>query len=172
MRLIDDLLQVGVYSYSFFSSPGLHIVIQNGNIELSSAMLKKLIIFLLFLLIIIYIASGYYFSSMLLEPQRTGYEAVQGRTIARTGFDYQDVYGRLGTHQDITVDGTDGATLKGWYYKQDSAQCAIVFAHGWEVIVPDHSSMLLYSKIVDATWYSTIIELTMKVLENMALVAY
>lgn len=68
---------------------------------------------------------------MLLEPQRTGYEAVQGRTIARTGFDYKDIYSRLGDRQDIAVEGSDGATLKGWYYKQDNAQCAIVFAHGW-----------------------------------------
>jgi len=94
-------------------------------------MLKKLILFLLFLLIIIYIAGGYYFSSMLLQPQRTDYKAVQGRNITRTGFDYKDVYNRLGTPQDISVKGTNGAMLNGWYYKQDSAQCAIVFAHGW-----------------------------------------
>jgi len=88
-------------------------------------MLKKLIIFLLFLLVIIYIAGGYYFSNMLLQPQRTGYEAVQGRTIARTGFDYKEVYGRLGKHEDISIDGTDGAVLKGWYFKSDSAQACL-----------------------------------------------
>lgn len=96
-------------------------------------MLKKLILFLAFLLVVIYIAAGYYFSNMLLQPKGTGYEAAQRRTIARVGFDYEKVTKRLGERQDISIEGVDEATIKGWYYKQDSAQCAIVFAHGWGV---------------------------------------
>ena len=94
-------------------------------------MLKKLIFFLVLLLLGIYIAGGYYFSNMLLQPQRTDYENVQRRTIARTGFNYERIYSRMGNPQDVVIPATEDTDLKGWYFKNASAPCAVIFAHGW-----------------------------------------
>lgn len=94
-------------------------------------MLKKLIYFLLMLLVIIYVAGGYFFSSMLLMPPDSSYDGVRGRTITRTGFDYRPVYDRLGAAREVTIDGHDDVALSAWYYPQDSATCAVIFAHGW-----------------------------------------
>lgn len=94
-------------------------------------MLKKLTYFLLFLILVFYIGAGYFFSSILLMPPDSSYEGVRDRTITRSGFDYMRTYDQLGAAKEVTIEGEDGIPLSGWYYPQDSATCAIIFAHGW-----------------------------------------
>jgi len=109
-------------------------------------MLKKLIYFLLILLTIIYIIGGYYFSNMLLFTADSSYEGVQKRTVARTGFDYMQVYDELDAAREVKIEGYGGTELAAWYYPRDSAECAVIFAHGWG---SNRTGSMKYAPLVD-----------------------
>ena len=94
-------------------------------------MLKKVIYFLLLLLLGIYIGGGYFFSNMLLQPQGTSYEQAGSRALARTGFDYNAVLGKMNEPQTFQIDGAADASISGWYFPAADTDCALVFAHGW-----------------------------------------
>jgi len=109
-------------------------------------MLKKLIYFLLFVLAIIYVTGGFYFSNMLLLPPDSAYDGVRDRSITRTGYDYMKTYDDIGAATEVSIEGEGGIKLSAWYYPQDSATCAVIFAHGWN---SNRTGSMKYAPLVE-----------------------
>ena len=93
--------------------------------------MKRILLILLPVLIILYIGICWFFSNLILNPPQGDPLERMEEMLAIQGPNAQPVNDWLSVPDSFSVQSIDGITLRGWHFKSDSAQCAIIMAHGW-----------------------------------------
>lgn len=95
--------------------------------------LKRLFLIVLILISVSYISISWVLSNRVLKPNATHEQTVE-KIKVYWGTTYETLMAPLPTPTDFSVMTYDDLELKGKYFNvSDSAQCAIIMAHGWGV---------------------------------------
>lgn len=93
--------------------------------------MKRILLSVFSLLFVLYLGGSWYFSNLILNPPPGDLQARSEQMRAIDGPAAQPINDWLSIPDTFTVKGADGIQLRGWHFKADSAQCAVIMAHGW-----------------------------------------
>ncbi|HKK74736.1 MAG TPA: alpha/beta fold hydrolase [Saprospiraceae bacterium] len=93
--------------------------------------MKRIFFFLAILLILLYLGICWYFSNIILNPPQGDPLERTEKMLAIKGPNAQPINDWLSVPDTFSVKSVDDVSLRGWHFQADSAQCAIIMAHGW-----------------------------------------
>ncbi len=93
--------------------------------------MKRILIITIAILLVAYVGLAWFFSNLVLTTN-SSHDNTQSRIERTWGVPHTDYLKLLPEPQDFTTKGYEDIDLHGVYFKRsDTADCAIIFAHGW-----------------------------------------
>lgn len=108
-------------------------------------LIKKVLIALFFCLLLAFLALNWHFSNLILTPD-SSLALTSSRIEQKWGSTLEKMLAPLPTPTDFKIAGFEEVSITGKYFQQtgDSANCVVIFAHGW---TSTWAGMLKYANI-------------------------
>lgn len=92
--------------------------------------MKRFLIILIILVLALYVGISWFFSSLVINLNSGDTEARTARMAEIQSPTAQTVNDWVSVPDTFSLQTTDNKTIRGWYFKADSADCAVIMAHG------------------------------------------
>ncbi|MBB4077808.1 dipeptidyl aminopeptidase/acylaminoacyl peptidase [Lewinella aquimaris] len=107
----------------------------------------KTFLFFLAALVVLYVGITFFVSNLVLDTPNRSLEESYRIATEQWKVNIDSIRGELPPPTEVSFRSpVDGLNLRGWYYQQDNADCAVIFAHGYH---DNRLSMLKYTPYFD-----------------------